>query len=569
MPRFDSSSIFGRLVGWERGGYCQIAPVGRAYQTSRHYEGDSLVLATEWTDGTNEIRLTDFFSMREGGGADPRRRLVRILDCVRGDCEVDVAVVPRFDYGSVAPLIHRAGERLCVAIGGADALVVAGDIRFDEVGRHDLAGKLRVTAGVRFRLSLTWYPPEQIDPACPTPPSAEELDAELEETLAWWHGWASRGQGGGAYAKEALRSAIVLKALSNAPTGAIVAAPTTSLPEDVGGSRNWDYRYSWIRDAQFTVRSLGELGFDEEADGFRRFLQRSSAGSADALQVMFGVGGERRLFEWEVPGLEGYRGSKPVRVGNAASEQLQLDMYGHLLELAWQWHQRGQSPDEDYWRFLCSLVDAAVDHWSEPDRGIWEVRGEPRHFVHSKVMCWVAVDRGLRLAAECGRPAPVSRWQNVAQEIRDAVETHGMDASGDHFVVAFGADDVDAALLLVPDFDFVSYDDPRMVRTVEVIAKELDEGGLLRRYRADDGLPGHEGAFIPCTFWLAECYARMGRMAEAEAAFQRASATANDLGLFSEEFAVGRASAVGNFPQGLTHLSHIASAVALAGGATD
>lgn len=569
MPRFDSSSIFGRLIGWERGGYCEVAPVGEGYEATRHYAGDSLVLVTEWTDGASELRLTDFFSMRKGGAGDPRRRLVRVLDCVQGLADIRVAVVPRFDYGSIEPWIYRAGAGVHVALGGADALVIAGDVDFDfgEVGRHELASTFQIASGTRIRLSLTWCAPEEVDTAPSPPPSSEELDAELEETLAWWHEWARRGQGGGPYAKEALRSAIVLKALSNAPTGAIVAATTTSLPEAVGGSRNWDYRYSWIRDSQFTVRSLGELGFDEEADGFRRFLERSSAGSAESLQVMYGIGGERRLFEWEVPDLEGYRGSAPVRVGNAASAQLQLDMYGHLLELAWLWHLRGRSPDDDYWRFLVGVVDAAAERWREPDRGIWEVRGEPRHFVHSKVMCWVAVDRGIKMADECLREAPVDRWRTAAREIREAVEADGVDPTGGHFVVAFGAREVDAALLLLPDFEFVPYGDPVMARTVDVIAEQLDHGGLLRRYDGDDGLPGEEGAFIACTFWLAECYARMGRVADAEAAFRRASATANDLGLYSEEFDVAHGTALGNFPQGLTHLSHIAAAVALASGA--
>ena len=566
LPRFDSGSVFGRLLGWDVGGYCQIAPVRTDLDVSREYVDDSLVLVTTWAAGTDELRLTDFFSMREGGADRPRRRLIRILDCVRGSADVRITVAPRFDYGSIPPWMRRLGERVYVAIGGSDALLVSGDVEFDESGPHELATTVHVKAGTRIRLSLTWHRPDQVESDAPSATSGDDLDAELEETLGWWHEWSSPGRSGGPYEHEALRSAIVLKALSCAPTGAIIAAATTSLPEVMGGSRNWDYRYSWIRDSQFTVRSLGELGFDNEADGFRRFLERSAAGSAESLQIMYGVGGERRLFEWEVPNLEGYRGSSPVRVGNAASEQLQLDMYGHLLDLAWRWHQRGQSPDDDYWRFLVSVVDAAAERWQEPDRGIWEIRGEPRHFVHSKVMCWVAADRGVRLAEECSREAPLRRWRKVAEDIRDAVETDGVDPEGGHFVVAFGDREVDAALLLVPQSDFVAYTDERMVRTVEVIAKRLDVGGLLARYRGDDGLAGEEGAFIACTFWLAEAYARMGRMAEAEEAFQRASATANDLGLFAEEFDLTTRTALGNFPQGLTHLSHIAAAVALAAG---
>jgi GH15 family glucan-1,4-alpha-glucosidase len=564
LPRFDSGSVFGRLIGWERGGFCQIRPVGAGYESTRTYEGDSLVLSTRWTADTGELRLTDFFSMREGGATHPRRRLVRILDCLRGSADIRIEVVPRFDFGSIAPWLHRVADRSYVAVGGADALVISGDADFDECGPHDLATTVHVDAGTRVRLALTWYRPEHVDPAPPNPPSNDELDAELDETLTWWHDWAKSGRTAGKYQAEALRSAIVLKALSNAPTGAIVAAVTTSLPEDIGGSRNWDYRYSWVRDSQFTTRSLGDLGFEDEADGVRRFLERSAAGSADSLQIMYGPGGERRLFEWELTELEGYRGSAPVRVGNAASEQLQLDMYGHVLDLAWRWHVRGQSPDDDYWRFLHGVVDTAAERWREPDRGIWEVRSEPRHFVHSKVMCWVAVDRGLRLARDCMRQCPVRKWQKAAREIREAVEDEGMDRHGRHFVAAFGYQELDAALLLIPGFEFVAYSDDRMVRTVDAIAEQLDDGGLLRRYRHPDGLPGQEGVFIACTFWLAECYAHMGRTAEAEAAFARACATANDLCLYSEEFDVTHRVALGNFPQGLTHLSHLAAAVALA-----
>jgi GH15 family glucan-1,4-alpha-glucosidase len=568
MPRFDSASLFGRLLGWERGGYCQIAPVGDGYQATRSYQDDSLVLTTRWSTGTDELRLTDFFSMREGGAREPRRRLVRVLDCLQGSAVVHIAVVPRFDYGSIAPWIQRVNKRTCRAVGGADALIITSDAELEPADQHALAATVQIQAGTRLRLALTWFLPALMYRHAPLSPSADELDGELEETLAWWHDWAKAAQPCDKYTSEAKRSAIVLKALCNATTGAIVAAATTSLPEHIGGSRNWDYRYSWIRDSQFTVRSLGELGFDDEADAFRRFIERSAAGSAESLQIMYGLGGERRLAEWEIRELEGYRGSAPVRVGNAASEQLQLDMYGHLLDLAWRWHERGRSPDDDYWRFLVSLVDTAAARWQEPDRGIWEIRGEPQHFVHSKVMCWVALDRGIRLASQSFRQAPLARWDRVAKEIRDAVETEGYDQSGGHFVVAFGSQEVDAALLLLPEFEFVPYNDERMIRTVDVIAERLDEGGLVRRYRHPDGLRGKEGVFIACTFWLAECYARMGRMAEAEVVFLRASATANDLGLFSEEFDVTRRTALGNFPQGLTHLSHIAAAVALAGGVT-
>ena len=324
---------------------------------------------------------------------------------------------------------------------------------------------------------------------------------------------------------------------------------------------NWDYRYSWIRDSYFSVRSLAEVGFESEADRFRRFIERSAAGCAESLQLMYGVGCERRLTEEELDYLEGYRGAKPVRVGNAAAGQLQLDMYGELLELSWRWYRRGNSPDDDYWRFLLELVDAAAEHWSEPDKGIWEMRGPPRHFVHSKVICWATLDKGLRLAEECMRKAPERRWKKVCGEIREAIESQGYDEERGVFTQCFGCKDLDAALLLLPRVDFLDYGDKRMIRTADVIREELDDHSLLKRYRNEDT---QEGAFLACSFWLVECLAHQGRAEEAGAVFDRALTTANDLDLFSEEYDTEKGEMLGNFPQGLTHLSHISAAVSLA-----
>jgi GH15 family glucan-1,4-alpha-glucosidase len=371
----------------------------------------------------------------------------------------------------------------------------------------------------------------------------------------------------GPYAGEVLRSAIVLKALTFAPTGAIVAAPTTSLPEVPGGSRNWDYRYCWIRDSSLTVRSLAQVGHVAEANGLRRFVERSAAGSADDLRILYGVGGERRLQEMALDHLDGYRGAVPVRVGNDAATQRQLDVFGHVLDLAWSWHRRGHSPDDDYWRFLLDLVDAACDRWQEPDAGIWEVRGRQRHFVHSKVMAWMAMDRGVRLAKECLRRAPTRRWGAARAACRRAIEQDGYDHRRGVFVRSFGDRKMDASLLLIPTTGFVSWDDDRMVRTVDRIRLELEQDGLLRRYRQNDGLPGEESPFLACSFWLVECLARQGRADEARNVFDRAASTANDLGLFSEEYDTDTGEMLGNFPQGLTHLSHIAAALALGGGA--
>lgn len=567
MPRFDAGSCFGRLLDWRRGGYCAIAPRHDGATSFRRYLDDTLVLETTVRTSSGEARILDCFTMRPGGKHDPYRQLLRVVEGTRGRLDFTLAICPRFDYGEVAPWIRHEGVRLFSAIGGNDALVIFSDADLALSGRHDLLAPFTVRAGERVRLSLTFARPEQLDDEPPKPLDAEELDRRLEETLAWWRRWSSQARLDGPDGPGAIRSAITLRALTNAPTGAIVAAPTTSLPESPGGERNWDYRYSWIRDSTFSVRSLTDIGCAHEADDFRRFIERSAAGSAASLQIMYGVGGERRLTETCLETLEGYRGARPVRVGNAAARQLQLDAYGELLDLSWRWFLRGHSPDDDYWRFLVDLVDTAAERWREPDRGLWEMRGEPRHFVHSKVLCWAALDRGLRLAEACLRKAPVRRWTKVMREIRAAVEEEGYDRQRGIFVQAFGAKTLDAALLLLPSVDFVAYDDERMIRTVDAIRQELDRDGLLLRYRVEethDGLSGDEGVFIACTFWLAECLARQGRPEEARQYFDRASSTGNDLGLFAEEYLPRTGELLGNFPQGLSHLSHIAAAVALA-----
>ena len=564
MPRMDRGSTFGRLLDWDKGGYCQIAPAEPA-ESRRSYLADTMILETVFRTPSGSARVLDCFTTRPGGAARPHRQLLRVVEGIEGQVELAAAISVRFDYGGVQPWLRQHARRTWTAVGGDDAVVLSGDLELEAVGAHDLSARVVAAAGTRARLSITAYRPEQIDPAPPDQPAASELDRRLEATAEWWRAWSAQTRFAGPGRTQVSRSALVLKALTNAPTGAIAAAPTTSLPEAIGADRNWDYRYSWIRDSQFTVRSLGELGHDSEADGFRRFIERTAAGSPEEIQIMYGLGGERRLVELTLP-LQGYRSSQPVRVGNGASTQLQLDVFGELLDLAWQWHGRGRSPDSDYWRFLGSLVETASARWHEPDRGLWEVRGEPLHFVHSKVMCWVAVDRGIRLAEDCGHDAPLDRWRQTRDEIRHSVDTEGMDAQRGIYVRSYGSTELDAALLLLPTVDFVAYDDPRMVATTDAVAADLDHGGLLRRYRAEDGLGGEEGVFVACTFWLAECLARQKRMTEAQSVFDRAVRTANDLGLYSEEFDPRRGTALGNFPQGLTHLSHIAAAVALAGG---
>ena len=566
-PRFDSASCFARLLDWHKGGYCAISPADGGHTSFREYVGNTLVVATTFRAHAGEAILYDCFTMRSGGKLAPRRQLLRIVEGVRGNIDFHLHIAPRFDYGTVAPWIRHDGIRLFCAIGGSDALIISSDAELQRVDQHDLRATFTVRAGQRVRTSIIYRDPADLDRDPPSPDSPHELDDRLRETIEWWERWSRQMHFQGTDASAVLRSAITLKALTNAPSGAIIAAPTTSLPETPGGTRNWDYRFSWIRDSSFSVRSLTDVGWVDEADGFRRFIQRAAAGSAESLQIMYGVGGERRLTELTLSHLEGYEGASPVRIGNAASDQVQLDAYGELVDLTWHWHTRGSSPDDDYWRFLLALVDTAAVRWKERDRGLWESRGEPLHYVHSKVMCWAALDRGIRLAEECLRQAPLRRWKQVRKEIRTAIERDGYDKKRGIFVQAFGSTALDSALLLLPTVDFVAWDDPRMVRTTDAIRTELDDHGMLLRYRrqeTDDGLAGREGTFLACTFWLAECLARQGRTEDARAVFDRVASTSNDLGLFAEEFDTRRRVMLGNFPQGLTHLSHIAAAVALA-----
>jgi GH15 family glucan-1,4-alpha-glucosidase len=561
LPRFDGDAVFGRLLDRERGGCCVVEPVARAVRSSRRYLDGTMVLETRLATADGEVTVVDCLAVDEDGET-PRRRLIRLVEGVRGALEVRLLVRARFDFGELKPWVRRHGAGYYSAVGGNDALLVSGPPGLEVVDQHDMAARVVVRPGERIRLVIAAYSPEELDPAVPEPPDPADVDRWLDDTAGWWRQWTGRLHVSGPVKGGVERSAMALRALVHAPTGAVVAAPTTSLPESIGHERNWDYRYTWVRDSQFTVRSLAELGCGQEADGLRRFLERSAAGSAESVQIMYGVGGERRLPEIELD-LDGYCGSRPVRIGNRAAAQRQLDVYGYLLDLAWRWHERGHSPDDDYWRFLLGVVDRAVELWTEPDQGIWEMRGAPQHFVHSKVMCWAAVDRGVRLAEGCLRTAPVDDWIATRDEIRAAVERDGYDTERGIFVQTFGGSELDAALLLLPRFDFVDDADERMVRTVDAIRADLDDGGLLRRYRRDDGLSGREGAFVACSFWLVECLAAQGRGAEAQEVFDRAVGTANDLGLFAEEYDPVARVLLGNFPQGLSHLSHIAAALSL------
>jgi GH15 family glucan-1,4-alpha-glucosidase len=566
LPRFDSGSAFGRLLDRGGGGHCGIRPVGDdTWEYSRRYLDDTLVLETSVLGPAGEARLVDCFTITRSPLETERRQILRVVEGVRGSIEFEVRVAPRFDYGQVRPWLRRHGHRLHSAIGGNDALLVWCEQELTEDPEHELVGRFSVGPGDRVRLVLSYCPPEKIDAGPPDEPDAHALDEILGQTVQWWREWAATVRLGTHDEPAARRSGIALKALTYAPTGAVAAAPTTSLPEAVGGPRNWDYRYAWVRDSSFSSRAFAELGCVEEADAFRAFVMRSAAGHAEDLQVVYGVGGERRLRGDVVEGLEGYRKSKPVRVGNDASEQSQLDAFGELVNLTWRWHRRGHSPSDDDWRFLVSLIDLAAERCTEPDCGIWEWPGEPDHFVHSKVLCWSALDRGIRLADECMRRAPTRRWKQVRDELREAIETRGYDSERGVYVQAFDRTELDAALLLLPSVEYVAWDDERMLRTVAAVREELDAGdGLLYRYRREDGVEGDEGAFLCCSFWLAECLAQAGELSEARTVFDQAVSRSNDLGLFSEEIDPRTGELLGNFPQGLTHLAHIDAAVALA-----
>lgn len=564
LPRFDSDSCFGRLLDWNKGGYFAVAPQARA-RVAREYLRHSLILATTYRSGRNVARVIDFFSMRIGGRQRPRRELVRIIEGVRGVMTFNVSIVPRLDYGEVKPWVYASGTHVHFAVGSNTALRIFGDVPLKVVADHDLCAQVQVRAKRKLHIGLQFFPPQKAHTVPQRKKAALALRAHFRETLRWWREWSKRivyPDGAGVCI---VRSAITLKALTYAPTGAIIAAPTTSLPEHVGAGRNWDYRYCWIRDSIFTVWALTNSGAGAEADGVRRFIQRTAAGNADELQVLYAVDGKRRLTEITLDSLQGWRGSRPVRIGNAADRQFQADMYGLVLELSWRWSSQGHRPGAPYWAFLVQIVETAITKWKLPDRGIWEIRSTPQHFVHSKVLCWAAVNRGIALAEKYGLSAPIARWREVRDEMRRVIESRGMDHRRGIFVRSFGKHDLDAALLLLPLTDFVAYDDERMVRTTEAIGRELTQDGLLLRYRHADGLSGPEGAFLACSFWLVECLARQGKKREARIIFHRACDCANDLGLFAEQYARRGRRMLGNFPQGLTHLAHINAALSLSG----
>ena len=565
MPQMDSDSSFGRLLDWGRGGHCSIAPAGQHACARRSYVEGTAVLCTRFEGADGSVELNDFFSMSGAPGEfDGTDHLARLARCLGGEMLLQVEVAPRFDFGSIVPDLRCVATGLYTACGSNKGLLIhcSRPLQLDRAACL-LRAEVPLHGGESLELSIRFVPPEALSDAVRRwRPEHGRLCPRLERTVAWWRAWACGGNRPPHPDPCTRRSALTLKALCFERTGAVAAAATTSLPEAPGGTRNWDYRFSWMRDSVLAVRALHALGYEREADRFRAFIERSAAGNARQLQLMYGVDGRRRLTEIPLDHLEGWRGARPVRVGNDAARQTQLDIYGHLLELAWLAH-RQQPMDSDYWDFLVHTVDTACERWREPDHGIWEMRDAPRHFVHSKAMCWAATDRGIALARRHGLPAPLDRWDRTRQALREAIDHDGYDARSGVYCQAFGDRQADAALLLLPQTGFLAFGDPRMLRTTDWIRQRLDRGGLLLRYDRPDGLPEPEGAFVPCTFWLAECLAGQGRRDEALDSYQRACRCANELGLFSEEFSRDGRGMLGNFPQLLTHLSQVTARLAI------
>jgi len=557
FPRFDSGACFASLLGTPENGRWLLSPTAAVTHCARKYRHDTLVLETlhETTDGS--VRVIDFMPPR-GEAPD----IVRIVEGVEGTVSMRSELVIRFDYGKIVPWVRRL-DHARIAIAGPDALCFRSPV---EPRGEDLTtvAEFTVAAGERIPFVLTWFPshaalPDEIDP-----------EEALVDTETYWHDWAQDCSHHGAYHEEIHSSLRLLKALTYAPTGGIVAAPTTSLPEWIGGVRNWDYRFCWLRDATLTLIAMLQAGYNEEAVAWRKWLLRAVAGDPADVQIMYGLGGERRLEERELDWLPGYEGSLPVRTGNAASAQLQLDVYGGVMDALYQTRLHGAPPDDNVWSLQRALLGWLEDGWRLEDSGIWEVRGPTRHFTHSKVMAWVAFDRGVRICEEFGRDGPVERWRAVREEIHAEVLARGWSQAHGAFVQYYGANELDASALVIPLVGFLPHDDPRVVSTVEAIRRDLTHDGLVLRYRTDedgdvDGLPAGEGVFLACSFWLVEVLALQGNREEARELFERLLALRNDVGLLSEEWEPRTGRLVGNFPQAFTHLALVEAALALAG----
>jgi len=553
LPRFDSAACFAALLGTRDNGRWLIAPAEPVRKVERRYRGDTMVLETRFTCDSGVVTLIDFMPKARQGVVD----VMRIVRGDLGTVPMRFEAIFRFDYGSIVPWVRRRAHGLR-AVSGPDAIVLRTAIALE--GRDKTTvGEFDIHANQTVPCTLSWYRSYDDEP------SALDPIAALDDTDAAWREWSSRcvHGTGSEWHGAVMRSLLTLKALTYAPTGGIVAAPTTSLPEQLGGGRNWDYRYCWLRDATFTLFAFIMSGYIEEAKAWREWLLRAVAGAPADLQIMYGIAGERRLSEYEVPWLAGYAESRPVRVGNAAHLQRQTDIYGEVMDAFYTARAHGAEPEDDVERIKRGLLKYLEDHWQEPDSGIWEARRAEQRNTHSAVMAWVAFDRAVRSAEKFGLKGPTKRWAAVRSQIHRDICTHGVDCERGIFVQQFGGKALDAALLRIPLVGFLPPDDPRVVKTMEAIANELTFDGLVRRYipdEAPDGLPGNEGAFLICSFWLADNYALAGRRREARVMFERLLALRNDVGLLSEEYDPRTKRMLGNFPQAFSHVGLINTA---------
>ena len=553
FPRFDSGAAFAALLGTPQNGRWLMAPDTEILRVERCYRPGTLILETVYETAEGRVRVTDFMPPR-GEAPD----IIRVVTGISGRVPMRSELIIRFDYGHIVPWVRRVDDAR-VATAGPDALCLRTPA---EVHGENLTtvSEFTVSPGEQTPFVLTWFPSHE--------PLPEPVNVEiaLDDTVNYWRYWAKHERYEGADRELIHQSLVVLKALTYAPTGGIVAAPTTSLPEEIGGVRNWDYRYCWLRDASLTLIAMLSAGYGDEALAWREWLLRAIAGDPSEIQIMYGLAGERRLEEYEIDWLPGFLGSRPVRVGNAASHQLQLDVYGEVLDAAYQTLAHGVERSEYGWALVRHMLDWLEEGWGQKDAGIWEVRGPLRHFTHSKVMAWVAFDRAVRIHDAFGRDGPVERWRELRDEIKEQVLTCAWSERKQAYAQSYGSDELDASVLQMPLVGFLPATDPRFVSTVEAIQRELTVDGLVLRYRTHegiDGLPPGEGVFLACSFWLVEVLALQGKREEARALFDRLVALRNDLGLLSEEYDPRSGRMLGNFPQAFTHLALVEAALTL------
>ena len=554
LPRFDSAACFAALLGEPKNGRWVVAPRGEVRAVRRRYVGPTLVLETEFETDEGKAAVIDFMPVR-GEAPD----VVRVVEGRGGRVPMRSELVLRFDYGSVVPWVQRFDHGIH-AIAGPSAVLLQTPV---PLRGEDMTtvGEFTVSEGERVPFVLTWYESHR------QPPKAVDAGEALRDTLAWWEEWSGRCTFDGPRRDLVLRSLITLKALTYMPSGGIVAAPTTSLPEEFGGVRNWDYRFCWLRDATLTLLALVNCGYIDEAKAWQQWLLRAVAGDPSQLQILYGICGERRLKESEIAWLRGYGNSKPVLVGNAAHEQFQLDVYGEVADALHMARKAGVDPGGPAWNLEKALVGFVEKAWDEPDEGIWEVRGPRRHFTHSKVMAWVALDRAIKSAEQFGLEAPIGRWKELRQQVHDRVCHSGFNKSLNSFVQSFRSKLLDASLLMIPLVGFLPPDDPRVRGTVAAVEQNLMRDGFVYRYdsgKVNDGLPAGEAAFLPCSFWLADNYVQLGEREKAEELFDRLAGLCNDVGLLSEEYDPTRRRMAGNFPQAFSHLALIGTALNLA-----